>query len=327
MTQESTTRAEARNDFDKARRKALRSELRARILGRENRLIPFDEVRAELRQQNPLYRGLHQVSLDAIIGSVGRYRDFNRQFLPLTDNMRDRWVNVQSLTAASGWAPVELYKVGDAYFVRDGNHRTAIARQMGNRTIEAQVWEFPSLISLANAQSLDEALIALGSAEFEQKTQIDDWAPGHDIRFTVPGRYSELFIQIADIRHKIGKIDRRDVSFEEAAQLWYDLVYLPTITIIEASELTNAFPGRTPADLFVWLSIHRSQLGELYGDYQNLTDLATMLIERYRPAGVGKMTQQVRNLLGANSKAHLTDVDEVKNDLGLNNATTDGGHA
>ncbi len=317
-SEQAKMRNEARNDFDKARRRAFRSEIGSRLRGRQNRLIPFDEIRAELRQQNTRYLGIQQIRIDDIIGSVGRYLDFNRQFLPLSDSMRDRWVNVQALTADMGWPPIELYKVGDAYFVRDGNHRTAIARQMGNSTIEAHVWEFPTSISLSTVQSLDDALITLGEEAFETRTDISEFAPDHNIRFTVPGRYSELFAQIEDIRGKISRLDGTDLTFKDAAPLWYDLVYLPTIQIIEDSPLDEAFSGRTVADLFVWMSIHRTQLGELYGEYDNLSDLAAMLIDRYKPAGIGKMARQVRNLLGAEALPHLVEVDEVKE--GLNSA-------
>lgn len=322
--QQSNMRVEARQDFEKARRRARRSEVSARLTGRANRLIPFEEIRSELRQQNPLYRGVQQIKIDDIIGSVGRYRDFNREFLPLTDTMRERWVTVQSLTVAQGWPPIELYKVGDAYFVRDGNHRTAIARQMGNTRIEAHVWEFPADISLSNVSSLDEALIALGASEFELQTNIASWAPDHNIVFTAPGRYGELLVQIEDLRAKLERIDGESTTFEQAAPLWYELVYLPTIQIIDASELNEAFAGRTIADIFVWMSIHRKELGELYGDYANLSDLASILVERYRPGAISTVTRQMRNIIGGDLRPHLTEVAEVREELEEQETDADG---
>ena len=308
-------RHEARKDFEQARRRAFRSEISARLRGKENRLIPFAEIRNALRQQNPLYRGIQQVEIAKIIGSVGRYLDFNRKFMPLFDEMAERWIAVQSLTAGLGWPPAELYKVGDAYFVRDGNHRIAISNQMDNPTVEAHVWEFPIDMELADVESLDEALIAVGAAEFENQTGLSERIPDHTIRFTAPGRYGELLAQIEDIREKINRIDGTEISFKEAVPIWYELVYLPTVQIIEEAGLVEEFPGRTVADLFVWLSIHRSQLADLYGDYDNLVDLAQMLAERYRPKGISEVARQVRNLLGAEELPHLVEVDEVKDAL------------
>lgn len=308
-------RHEARKDFEQARRRAFRSGIGARLRGKENRLIPFAEIRNALRQQNPLYRGIQQVEISKIIGSVGRYLDFNRKFMPLYDEMAERWIAVQALTAGLGWPPAELYKVGDAYFVRDGNHRIAISNQMDNPTVEAHVWEFPIEISLADSESLDEALIAIGATEFEAKTALSEITPKHTIHFTAPGRYGELLAQIEDIREKIGRIDQTDISFKEAVPIWCELVYLPTVQIIEDSKLVEEFPGRTVADLFVWLSIHRSQLAELYGEYNNLADLAEMLVDRYRPKGISEVARQVRNLLGADKLPHLVEVAEVKDAL------------
>ncbi len=306
------SRQVARNDFDKARRRAVRSELNSKIRGKANRLIPFEEIRAELRQQNAIYRGVHQIPIDKIIGSVGRYNDFTKEFLPLSDAMAGRWINVQSLTSSIGWPPIELYKVADAYFVRDGNHRTAIARQMDLKTIEAQVWEFETDIEILQDETVDEVLIKIGLENFERKTNIASIDPNHNIHFTAPGRYSELKVQIENLRSNISRIDGTEISFEDAVPLWYELIYLPTLQIIEDSGLIEQFPGRTEADLFVWLSIHRHQLAKRYGDYDNLIDLATVLTERYKKNSVQKVAQVVNTLIGLEKPTPMTELEELE---------------
>ncbi len=312
MTESSkmSSRIEARNTFDKARRKAVRSEVNSKIRGKTNRLIPFEEIRSELRQQNATYRGVQMIPIDDIVGSVGRYNDFTKEFLPLSDAMAGRWITVQSLTSDVGWPPVELYKVSDAYFVRDGNHRTAIARQMGLATIEAQVWEFDLNVDILSAESADEMIIKIGAENFAARTNINAIDPNHNIRFTAPGRYSELYVQIENLRKTIGRIDGTEISFDDAVPLWYELIYLPTLQIIDDSGLIDQFPGRTEADLFVWLSIHRHQLADRYGDYDNLVDLATELTESYKKKGLTKVASVVRSIIGTEKMSPLSELEE-----------------
>lgn len=292
-------RSSAVLDFQRARRRAKRAEFNARLRGRENRPLPFDEIRAELRAQNPLYEGIRQIPLGDIIGSVGRYNDFTREFLPLTESMQERWVSLHMLSGAQGWPPIELYQIGGAYFVRDGNHRVAVAHEIGMNTIEAKVWSFPDEIEIDSSESLDDVVIELGARRFEDRTNLSELFPDHGIEFTVPGRYSELYAQIQDIQEKIGRIDEHPISFEEAVPIWYEIVYLPTTQIIIDEDLVSSFPGRTIADLYVWLSIHRTQLGERYGEFANVSELTKSLAERYKQSGFGKVARQVRNMFGA----------------------------
>jgi hypothetical protein len=91
-------------------------------------LLPFEQVRKQLRLRDRHFRGLQEVPLDQIVGSVGCYQDFTRTFLPRSDGLRERWAAVEDRVKEGGLPSVELYKVGDAYFVRDGNHRISVAR-------------------------------------------------------------------------------------------------------------------------------------------------------------------------------------------------------
>ncbi|GAH15384.1 unnamed protein product, partial [marine sediment metagenome] len=140
---------ESLRDFDRSRRKAFFQTILSLIKSKSIDLLPFEEVRKQLRLRNPQYRGLQEVPLDQIVGSVGRYRDFTRTFLPRSDGLRERWATVEDRVKEGGLPPVELYKVGDAYFVRDGNHRVSVARAQNVSDIEAFIWEYPSLVPLS----------------------------------------------------------------------------------------------------------------------------------------------------------------------------------
>lgn len=305
----SSTRSAALQQFQRARRQANIERMSARLTGRETALLPFDAVRSQLRQQSPLYRGIQEVPLAAIVGSVGRYREFTRHFLPLTDSLQERWVNVESLTSTQGWPPIELYQVGNVYFVKDGNHRTSVARQMGAATIEAHVWEFSEEIAIDPDTRLDDLLIQLGKRNFMERTRLDERFPDHGIVFTSPGRYTELAAEILVFQKTLSYIDGEEMPYDEAVAAWYEMIYLPTIQIIRESSLLDAFPGRTEADLFAWVSQHREALRTMFGDYANLADLVQMLTEHYGKGGLGKVVQQVKRLFGSESLTPLTDPD------------------
>lgn len=296
MSGESSTRAASIARFDKARWQARLSQVSARLRGRDLRNIPFDAIRSTLRQQSPLYQGIQEVPVDRVVGSVGRYKEFTRKFLPLSDSLKERWVGVDALAQTQGWPPIELYQVGDVYFVQDGNHRLSVAQQLEMTTIEAHVWRFPDEVSIDPEERLDDMLIRLEVRSFMAQTELERHFPDHMIHFTSPGRYTELLAQIADLQEKLSRIDGVAMPYSEAVCAWYDMVYLPTIQIIHDSTLLKDFPERTEADLFVWLSQHRAGLQETLGAYENLADLARMLAEAFREDGVQRLTRQVRRL-------------------------------
>lgn len=311
----STTRNQARETFRLARKQARRQQLGAILRGGGEQLLPFEAVRVELRLLNPMYRGIQEIPVSQIVGSVGRYREFTRDFLPLNDNLQARWITVETLTASTGWPPIELYQVGEVYFVKDGNHRTAIARSMALPTIEAHVWAFPEELGVDPDAPLDDILIQLGERTFEARTGLRNLFPGHTIHFTAPGRYNELFAQIEDLRQKLEFVDDEPKLFADTVPFWYEMVYLPTVQIINESEMMATFPGRTEADLFVWMSKHRDRLADLYGDYDSLADLAAMLTERYYEGVLSKAARQAKRLIGVDALPELVEPDVARSQL------------
>lgn len=303
-------RITAGTEFDRARRQAERERLTAWLQGRDARLLPFETIRRNLRQQSPFYRGIREVPLAQIVGSVGRYDEMTRQFFPLNDALKSRWVKMAEMAEGEGWPPVELYKVNQAYFVRDGNHRVSAARQLNFPSIEAHVWEYPEDIEIGPNDSLDDVLNRFRERLFLEKTGLKLRYSSYDIRFTIGGRYPELLAQIEELRQKLELIDEGPVTMEEASDAWYELVYLPSIQIIRESGLLEAFPGRTEADLFAWLSLHRDRLRSAYGEYENLADLARTLMKTYRENFPSRVSRSVRRLFGSNELPPLAGFEE-----------------
>src|SRR3712207_3501707 len=121
------TAVRVRDDWDRARRKALWEAVVDALTDRSGDLVPLDELRSRLNIRGSHYRGLQHVPLDKIIGSEGRYADFDRRFLPRTYGTADRWMSIDKAQYTDiHLPPVELYKIGDTYFVKDGNHRVSV---------------------------------------------------------------------------------------------------------------------------------------------------------------------------------------------------------
>lgn len=300
-------RKDAIDYFEKAHRQAVRERLAARVSGRDDHLLPFESIRRLLFQQNTCFAGVQNIPVEKITGTVGRYNDLNRHFLPVNKELRDRWLNITELGLTRGWPPIDVYKIGDVYFVEDGNHRVSAARTLGYETIEASVIEFVDQVDLQPEDSLDDALIKLGKHQFMEHTQLDQRFPDHHIHFTKPGGYEELMAQIVDLREKLIVIDEEEVSYGEAVAAWYELVYQPTVQIINDSTLLEDFPGRTEADLFVWISKMRQPLVDYCGEFENLSNLAELLTTRYKEGNLQRLSRQARGLIGKQELPPLTD--------------------
>jgi hypothetical protein len=284
--------------FERARRQARIEQFSNQLTGRNQSAIPFERIRTQLKHQNPWYKGVQDIPVAAVVGSVGRYIEFSRTFLPLNDAIRERWIGIDKLAGAKGWPPIELYQVGNSYYVKDGNHRLSVANQLQMPTIEAHVWAFPVEIEINVEDTLDALLIRFGERAFFEKTGLNKRHPNHNIRFTSAGRYTELLAQIEDLGDKLAIIDGQKMPYYDAVDAWFEMIYLPTIQIIRDSTLLNDFPGRSESDLFVWMSGHRDGLQLKYGTYENLAVLAAILANEYKERHIQKLTRQMRRLLG-----------------------------
>lgn len=259
---------EALNDFRAARQRAAIEELLSRLTGRPNTLLSYEEIAQKLHLQARSERGLQLIPLDAIVGSVGRYDDFTRSFLPRNPHDQERWVRVRaSLTDPTnpGWPPIEVYKVGEAYFVLDGNHRVSIARQEGWTTIEARVIEVQTLVPLRPDMRPEELIVQAEYVRFLEETSLRDLRPEADLSVTAAGQYDKLREHIQVHRYFMGIDFQRDIDFSEAVAHWYDSVYLTIIQPIREGGLLRWFPGRTETDLYLWVSEYRAMLEKELG--------------------------------------------------------------
>src|SRR5690625_1953412 len=199
-------------------------------------------------------------------GSGGRSAASTRGFRPRRDSDVGRWTAVRTaMTGMEGVPPIEVYRLGDVYFVKDGNHRVSVARQLGSTYIQAYVTPVYSKVELSPDTSPEELILKAQEADFLIETRLDELRPEANVRLTEPGGYEKLLEHISVHRYYMGIDEDREVSYPEAVAHWYDAVYMPVVRSIRRNGLLRGFPGRTEADLYLWLAQHRAALEEELG--------------------------------------------------------------
>ncbi len=228
-------------------------------------LLPFDLVKEKIHIRGWRYLGFREVEIEKIVGSVGRYQDFSRAFLPLkADKDRLRRIG-RAMEKGEILPPVRLYKVGEIYFVEDGHHRVAAARERGAKFIDAEVTEFIPNVPLEAGITDRELLIKAEYSEFLRQTNLQELRPEARIEFTELGKYRVLLEHIEVHRYFRAKEEGREIPFQEAVVSWYDNVYKPLVEAFRKTRILDFFPGRTEADLYLWVSEHLHQLRRWLG--------------------------------------------------------------
>jgi hypothetical protein len=208
---------------------------------------------------------LEEIPLDRIVGSVGRYQDFNRAFLPRGHIDPQRWMRIERLRRHKDLPPIDVFRIGDVYFVQDGNHRVSVARARHDKTIRAWVVELPIRVQLGPNASPDDLILKAGYTDFLEKTSLDISIPDQHIELTRPGGYRGLLQHIEVHQFYMGLRSRHYPSLAEAAADWYRSVYSPVVDYIRESRILKRFPGRTEADLYLWIAENRARLQMRYG--------------------------------------------------------------
>ncbi len=275
----------AREDFRQARRQAALRELMARLTGQSIDLLSFEDVRRKLRATTMSERGLREIPLNAIVGSTGRYGDFTRDFLPRAAVNEFRWAGVKQAAEnkVAGLPPIEVYQMGEAYFVRDGHHRVSVAREMGFDTISAYVTQVQTRVPLSPEDQPEDLIRRAEYAEFLEATRLDELRPGADLQVSAPGQYTRLSDHIEVHRFFVESELGRAIGDEAAVTGWYDNAYSPIVQVIRERGLLRDFPGRTETDLYLWVVEHAAELREELGWPVKPAAVAEKLAAQFSP--------------------------------------------
>lgn len=289
------------DDFHKARSRARLQYLWASITGQSKELLHFDEISNRLHSTGSSSKGVKEIPVASIVGSVNRYQDFNRNFLPLRDSDMARWARVKSLMTSPGspgLPPILVYKIGEVYFVMDGNHRVSITRGMGVETIEAHVIEIKSRATFSSGDRPEDIILKSEYNNFLVETRFDELFPGVDLKLTFPGQYETLLEHIRVHRHYMGIEQSREIPKKEAVEHWYDHVYKPVVDVIRRQNILKEFPDLTETDLYLWILDHQSYLTEKYAWSVKSEKAASDLVRQQGRRFLRVVQRTIRKVLG-----------------------------
>ncbi len=260
----------ASSDFNKAKSRALFNTIINILRPEKRELLSFYDVKSLIKTRSESYKGMQVVKIDDIAGSEGRYNDFNKAFLPKKEHLRKRWESVDKAYRTDViLPPIKLYKIGQVYFVRDGNHRVSVAKAQGVYSIDAEVTELTTSIQITPQMTRLELVAAVISYEKERiivsQPELASLIEEAGIEFTAPGRYEEMLRHILGHKYFINMDQEEEIPLAMAARSWKDNLYQPIVKTIRTANLLSRFPGRTEADLYIWIVKHWHELKDKYG--------------------------------------------------------------
>lgn len=205
----------------------------------------FDEDAARLSLCEARDLGVMPVEVDRIVGSVGRWRDFDARFRLVNRATKDRYQRILSLMREGhNFEPIHVYKVGDKYYVADGNHRVSAAKELGVAYLDAHVQEFFPCGDLADAVYWRER------SAFEVATRCGDY------KFTNPDSYRRLLSHLQRFQQTEAKRLGYEIGLPEATQVWLTEIDAPVRRLVRSEKLADRFEGRTEDDLVFYFIHH-----------------------------------------------------------------------
>jgi len=280
---------QAADDFNRARTRELLSRIQNFMNADKDKLLSFHDVKEILKPRSEVYRGMQEVPINKIVGSEGRYRDFNKYFLPRSEFLRERWERVDLAQIRDiPLPPIQIYEIGGVYFVRDGNHRVSVARSQGQEEIDAEVTSLSTEISINASMTVDElkkAVIDYEKKIFYEKTLYGELTGDKKLNFTQPGCYDVIYNHILVHKYYLNQKQEEEIDFKEALISWYNNVYSPIIKIINEEKLCLNFKGIGQSDLYVWIVKHWDFLKKENGIDFTIDDAARDFSVKY---GSGK---------------------------------------
>lgn len=286
----------ALNDFQKARLQGSLQEVVARLWGKPATLLSYEKVARQLQVTNRAASGARPIPLQAIVGSVGRYNDFTHAFLPRQDTDAQRWARVKAAGDVSTLPAIQVYQLGESYFVLDGNHRVSIARQQGLTHIDAEIIRVDTRVPFSPGDDAHTLILKAEQAQFLADTGLGGLRPAADFRVSVCGQYRHLE-NLIEVHRYFAEVEQgRETDDEEAILRWYDEAYLPTIEAIRERGLLRYFPGRTETDFYVWVARHQAELQKDLGWSLPVDVAASSLAHKLESSPQGALSHLARLL-------------------------------
>jgi hypothetical protein len=234
------TAVDAQSDFSRARRREQLSRLVAR-LRREpddiNVILPFDEVVAALGRRGERRLGLQTIDLDSIVGTVDRSREFDRAFRPTSRRLRQRWERIaKAMRRGEPMPPIDVYRIGDLHFVRDGHHRVSVARSLGLEAIDAYVTEIITAVRPDRGTGLRDLALKSHERLFFERVPLPAEARER-IRLANGSQYGALAEGVEAWGFRAMQANRTYMTREEVAATWFEQEYVPVVEVMREAGL------------------------------------------------------------------------------------------
>jgi len=235
--------ADAQDDFSRARRSQLLAELGRRLRREPDDvalILPFDEVVEALGMVGEVGLGLRSITLDSIVGTVDRTRDFDRGFRPTTPRVRGRWQRIAAAQRrGESFPPISVYRIGDLHFVRDGHHRVSVAKSLGREDIDAYVTQVRTRIATGDVLRLADLPLKGHERLFAERVPLDEQQLAR-VRPSDPWEFGRLAEGVEAWGFRVMQERREYMGREEVARLWYEEDFLPVVKTLREGEFIRA---------------------------------------------------------------------------------------
>ena len=262
--------AQSEEDFSKAHNKAFFNEIQHFLSPEEARLLSLNDVKQLIKPKNETYVGMQTIAVDKVVGSEGRYNDFDNRFFPKNNHLKNRWQHVDEAAINSVvLPPIKVYELAGLYFVRDGNHRVSVAKARGTEFIDAEVVSLQSEVVLKRPNNLKDVIRQIINYEkrsFYAETGFGDITDYWCLDFSTTGCYDVIYNHILTHKYYINLHKSEEISMEEAITSWFETVYYPLVITIQKKKIMKHFKKQTIADLYVWIVRYWDDLKSKFGD-------------------------------------------------------------
>jgi hypothetical protein len=253
-------RADVEDDFLRVRRRQALARL-AHRLRREpddvNLILPFDEVVGALGLRGERSLGLQTIRLDSVVGTVDSTRDFDRRFRPTSGRVRERWERL-ALAQRRGESipPIDVYRIGELHFVKDGHHRVSIALATGQTTIDAYVTEILTLVPARGIKRRGDLLLKNYERIFRSRVPLPAQAYAK-INVTDPWSYAELGETVEAWGFRLMQHEDQFLDRAVIARRWFTEEFTPVVRMLRAADLVG---GCTDAEAYMGIARERYRL-------------------------------------------------------------------
>ncbi|MBV9466219.1 MAG: hypothetical protein JO206_15340 [Solirubrobacterales bacterium] len=251
---------DAQHDFMRARRRAALAKLAGRLRGEPDDvgvILPYEEVVEALGFVSEHRVGPQVVQLDAIVGTVDRGREFDRRFRPTSARVRSRWEHIAAaMRRGEAMPPIDLLRIGEIHFVRDGHHRVSVARSLGREDIDAYVTEVVTRVGAERTITLADLPPKSLVREFFERVPLPEDARA-EIVLSDPWDYAELAESVEAWGFRLSQDRGEPVGRGETAYVWLETEFRPVVEMLRDADLIGK---RSETEAYLEVSAERYRL-------------------------------------------------------------------